>query len=528
METMEQQLTLVADRTAQIISNAKYNIKAFSISDTLQATIQGNYSTNAYGSYLFCASMNAAVDNIMDISNLVTNGYIHTFDDKIYYIKEDSISYTPTPEQCRHYEEIAQKKGRIIIGPPMDSSGKSAFNFSKSIIDIDSGRYLGLLTMDLREELFYNVYSSLSENGKQLFFLTDENHTVLSSQDRALCQQPLPFSVSSETEIIDYQNTRYLMMQVPVDETGFSIYSLLPYSTVMQEAVSLGALVSVIGLLMILGTILLSHILSRSLVRPLEQLSVYAREVGKGNLDAALSIRSEDEIGALAEEFTNSVQNIKYLTTKIYTEQTHKKEYALNLLQAQINPHFLYNCLDNISTLVESGENKTADQMLHYLGRYYRLILSKGRNIITIEEELQLITDYMQIQLLRTPDLFTYEIDIDPSIVEYKTLKFLLQPIVENSIMHGFYGYRKDGHISIKGQVEDGTIRISVTDNGKGFSTNSNEEILSPLENTIPQHFGLRNIHERIQLKYGPDYGIQIFSIPKEGTTITLRFPKIL
>lgn len=530
---MNQQLSLIVSQTEQLIDNAKYNIKAFSTSNALQSAIRQDYPVTAYGSYLFTSAMKASVDNIMDIPSLVISGYIQTYDGKIYDIKKDNVSYYPTAEQNRRYEDIVERIGQIMVEPPLDNSGKSALRISKSLIDIDNGQCLGILTMDLKEEMFYDVYRDLSQSSSLLFFLTDRNNTVISSQDRSLLQQPLPkfgkihTSGNDEPQIIEYQNTRYLSMALPVACADMTLYCLFPYSRILTGSISLGALVIFVGIFMILGTIILAELLSRSLTKPLDQLSVYAREVGKGNLEASIALSCEDEIGSLADEFSNSVQNIRSLTQKIYAEQAQKKEYALTLLQAQINPHFLYNCLDNISTLVESGENETADKMIHHLGHYYRGILSKGRNIITISEELDLIRDYMQIQLIRTPELFTYDITVSPEILEYKTLKFLLQPIIENSIIHGFSGYRKKGHINIHGYQNEKGIFLEITDNGKGFHADYPGQILTPADNSFPRHFGLMNIHERLQLKYGPQYGLTVLSIPGRGTTVTVHFPKV-
>jgi two-component system sensor histidine kinase YesM len=284
----------------------------------------------------------------------------------------------------------------------------------------------------------------------------------------------------------------------------------------------------VIGGIVLITTFFLAQFLAFSLVKPLKKLMLYADKVGQGSLDTPLVHNSSDEIGLLADNFYKMVQNIKSLTQSIYNEQNKKREYELRLLQAQINPHFLYNCLDNIITLIESKENQTAASMVHHLGRYYRLILSKGRNIITIKEELQLVRDYLEIQLIKNPDLFTYHIQVDECMEEYKIQKMILQPIMENSVIHGFSNTNIKGRIDIKLFTTNNDVIIVVKDNGRGISKSTLKQIFTPNELTMPKHFGLRNINERIQIKYGTQYGLSVTSSEGLNTITTITFPKLL
>ena len=231
----------------------------------------------------------------------------------------------------------------------------------------------------------------------------------------------------------------------------------------------------------------------------------------------------------LAERFQKMNRNIHNLTMRICNEQALKKEYELNLLQAQINPHFLYNCLDNISSLIADYKTETATSMIHHLGRYYRGVLSKGRNMITIGEEIQLLQDYMEIHLQKAPELFQYMIQIDENVAELKILKMLLQPIVENTILHGFTGYKKNRHIAIVGEQRGPVIYITVEDDGRGIQKDVLDSVFTETASVIiPKHFGLKNVQERIRLKYGEAYGASVWSEPDKGTRVTVSFPKIL
>lgn len=544
LDNAKDKLSLVSDQTDQILSNITYNIKAFSTSSALQDAIRAEYPDNNYGNYMFSSSMHNAVHNIMDIQSLISSGYIHTWDGRVFDIKTDEIR-TPDAEMNARYREIAAKKGRILLEYPADKSGAAALTVSKSLIDIRSGSCLGILTFDIKESLFYDSYHSVSDEENECFLLIDSAGTIISSENRDELQTTASPEILGLLEGMgkSEQKTQYkpggkipqettaehmLLLSTETENGDYQVVYMMRYYRIYKEALNLALLLLIIGILVLVIGVLLSSRLAQSIVGPVIRLADYADEAGKGNFDLPVPVHSGDEIGFLAERFGVMNHNIKELTTGIYNEQTQKKEYELKMLQAQINPHFLYNCLDNISSLITDQKNETATAMVSHLGRYYRAILSKGRNIITIREELELIRAYLEIQLIRIPDLFTYEITADEDILDFKILKMILQPIVENSVIHGFAGFKNSGRIKIKGTLENQTVCILISDNGKGIPEGSRSSIFAPAPTAIPKHFGLKNIQERIQLKYGEKYGISIKSEPGQGTQIAIRFPKTL
>ena len=416
---------------------------------------------------------------------------------------------------------------------------------SKSLIDIRSGSCLGILTFDIKESLFYDSYHSVSDEENECFLLIDSAGTIISSENRDELQTTASPEILGLLEGMGKpeQKTQYkpggkipqettaehmLLLSSETENGDYLVVYMMRYYRIYKEALNLALFLLIIGILVLVVGVLLSSRLAQSIVGPVIRLADYADEAGKGNFDLPVPVHSGDEIGFLAERFGVMNHNIKELTTGIYNEQTQKKAYELKMLQAQINPHFLYNCLDNISSLITDQKNETATAMVSHLGRYYRAILSKGRNIITIREELELIRAYLEIQLIRIPDLFTYEITVDEDILDFKILKMILQPIVENSVIHGFAGFKNSGRIKIEGTLQNQTVCILISDNGKGIPEGSRSSIFAPAPTAIPKHFGLKNIQERIRLKHGEKYGISIKSEQGQGTQIEVRFPKTL
>lgn len=544
LNNAKDKLSLVTGQTDQILSNITYNIKAFSTSSALQDAIRAEYPDNNYGNYMFSSTMHNAVHNIMEIQSLISSGYIHTRDGRVFDIKTDEIR-TPDAEMDARYREIAAEKGRILLEYPADKSGAAALTVSKSLIDIRSGSCLGILTFDIKESLFYDSYHSVSDEENECFLLIDSAGTIISSENRGELQTTASPEILGLLEGMGKpeQKTQYksggkipqettaehmLLLSSETENGDYLVVYMMRYYRIYKEALNLALFLLIIGILVLAAGVLLSSRLAQSIVGPVIRLADYADEAGKGNFDLPVPVHSGDEIGFLAERFGVMNHNIKELTTGIYNEQTQKKEYELKMLQAQINPHFLYNCLDNISSLITDQKNETATAMVSHLGRYYRAILSKGRNIITIREELELIRAYLEIQLIRIPDLFTYEITVDEDILDFKILKMILQPIVENSVIHGFAGFKNSGRIKIEGTLENQTVCILISDNGKGIPEGSRSSIFAPAPTAIPKHFGLKNIQERIRLKHGEKYGISIKSEQGQGTQIEVRFPKTL
>ena len=544
LNNAKDKLSLVTGQTDQILSNITYNIKAFSTSSALQDAIRAEYPDNNYGNYMFSSTMHNAVHNIMEIQSLISSGYIHTRDGRVFDIKTDEIR-TPDAEMDARYREIAAEKGRILLEYPADKSGAAALTVSKSLIDIRSGSCLGILTFDIKESLFYDSYHSVSDEENECFLLIDSAGTIISSENRDELQTTASPEILGLLEGMGKpeQKTQYksggkipqettaehmLLLSSETENGDYLVVYMMRYYRIYKEALNLALFLLIIGILVLAAGVLLSSRLAQSIVGPVIRLADYADEAGKGNFDLPVPVHSGDEIGFLAERFGVMNHNIKELTTGIYNEQTQKKEYELKMLQAQINPHFLYNCLDNISSLITDQKNETATAMVSHLGRYYRAILSKGRNIITIREELELIRAYLEIQLIRIPDLFTYEITVDEDILDFKILKMILQPIVENSVIHGFAGFKNSGRIKIEGTLQNQTVCILISDNGKGIPEGSRSSIFAPAPTAIPKHFGLKNIQERIRLKHGEKYGISIKSEQGQGTQIEVRCPKTL
>lgn len=270
-------------------------------------------------------------------------------------------------------------------------------------------------------------------------------------------------------------------------------------------------------------TLVLGLSFSRIFTRKIEELTRNMDKVNYGSREVTVSSDSEDEVGILINSFRRMMDEINRLIDEVYVNKIALKEYELKALQAQINPHFLYNTLSMMNWMAIRSNQMDISKVTLALSTFYRTALSKGEDMVTIETCIRNMEAYLEIQLTMHDYNFTVEWDIDPDIKNEKMPKLLLQPVVENAIEHGI-DEKEEGDkklfLSFKGQGDD--VEIIVRDNGTGMEQEKAETLVT----YQAKGYGLKNVNDRIRLLYGEAYGIRIFSEPGEGTNVIMRFPK--
>jgi two-component system sensor histidine kinase YesM len=266
--------------------------------------------------------------------------------------------------------------------------------------------------------------------------------------------------------------------------------------------------------------------ISAKISHPIKQLEESMKMVEAGDFDIYIDVKGEDEVERLSTAFNLMISKVRYLMAQIVIEQEAKVKSELNALQAQINPHFLYNTLDSIVWMAENGRNEGVITMVTALAKLFRISISRGRNIITVEEEMEHAKNYLIIQKIRYKNKFKFEIIIQKEVLEYKTLKLILQPLIENSIYHGIEYMVDIGLIRISVSITEGKLLYVISDNGLGIDPVKLEHLLEYREkDKTGSGVGVKNVHERIQLTYGTEFGLEIQSEIEEGTTIKIWLP---
>ena len=333
----------------------------------------------------------------------------------------------------------------------------------------------------------------------------------------------------------DYHSGRQQITIIKtVSYTGWKLVSVIPlenYSIGMGKTQYFVVLVLAFALL---GILLVNQMVSGNVIRPLLKLDESVRDLENGNLNPDIYIGGPQEVEHLGRTLQTSVHKINQLMDDVLTEQEEKRRSELNALQSQINPHFLYNTLDSVVWMIEGGHNQGAVYMIRQLASLMRISISRGRTIIPIKNEIRHAESYMNIQQVRYKNTFTVSYEIPEEIKDLCTVKLILQPILENAIYYGVQSMDGDGEILVRGSRDGDDVYLDVIDNGLGMPEEQVERLLKGTslqeEENAARHgngVGLYNVHTRIQLRFGQEYGLLIQSEPDEGTMVRIHLPAI-
>ena len=283
----------------------------------------------------------------------------------------------------------------------------------------------------------------------------------------------------------------------------------------------------IVGVIAI-GALFISLIISESISKPIKQLGMITNQVAKGDLSVRSDIQNGAEVKVLSDSLNIMIEKLSNLIETVKSEQTSLREAELRLLQEQINPHFLYNTLDTIIWLAETNKSETVIDMVSSLSAYFRSSLSKGKNIVTLNDEITHVRSYLSIQKLRYGDILEYEINIPDELTYCRVPKITLQPLVENALYHGIKNKRGKGRIEIRGIFKDNSLILSIEDNGLGMKPDRLKQVIEGIydnDENNKNFFGLYNVNKRIQLYYGTEFGIRMESIYGEGARVEVVIP---
>ena len=321
------------------------------------------------------------------------------------------------------------------------------------------------------------------------------------------------------------ENHHVFYAEIP-SSPGWYLCTLVENEKLYQEASALSLSLSKVFVTMFGAGILGAFFISSQITRRITNLSVAMDHVQEGNFSTQLSVQGNDEIAELSHHFNSMLKDLRRLMNEVVETQKEKRKRELEILQAQINPHFIYNTLDTLQwKALEYGASDLSDLILS-LSSFFRVSLSKGKEMIPLREEIKHVRSYLDIQKARYEEILTYEIQVEESLDDVFLPKILLQPLVENAIYHGIKPKLAQGKISILAQLEGEDLLLKVQDNGVGMT----EEKVNQLEEAFegkraPVSYGLHNVHQRIRLTYGNPYGLHVESCLQDGTTVTIRLP---
>lgn len=328
-------------------------------------------------------------------------------------------------------------------------------------------------------------------------------------------------------ETIVYNGMQYLNIYYVSNFCGWRMNTFVPLNALFSKVEAIKEITVILIVICLALVIAFTILITYILTKPITKLSKLMGRVEHGDLEIRFDSRYNDEIGQLGRNFNSMIENTKNLLDENTKKQKRLRYQELKALQAQINPHFLYNTMDTINWLAQSIDADAISEISIALANYYRISLSKGAEIIKIKDEIKHVENYLTIQKIRFEKYLSYELNISEDILELYICKLTLQPIVENAIYHGIKDKQDNGVIRVDGRLEEGSVVFEIWDNGKGMSPEKLGCIRENLNKASVEGFGLNNTNERIKLFFGDQYGIEIESVENIFTRVKVTIPVI-
>lgn len=443
-----------------------------------------------------------------------------------------------TLEQDYIYKKAQEAKGRGVWIPThidyfsYEEKGPMVITFARKVLSLNEFKDWGLLIVNISENWLNNFYSNTQYGKPGYIFITDESGVIISHNNKKKLLNSVHKSIidlvtenSTVSETVTLKNESYLMNMITSKYTGWKVVSLIPMQALYGKIDIIKSTIIITLIVCILIAVTLSIIISRGITLPVKKVVKMMEQVEKGNLNARTEISGNDEMGMLSRSFNKMVLRIKELINTLKEEERKLRISELKALQAQINPHFLYNSLDSIYWMTKTKEYNNIAKMTMALARLFRLSLNKGKEKTSIYNEIEHVKNYLTIQKIRYKEKFDYKIDIDEDLYQYEIIKLVFQPLVENSLIHGLEYKEGAGHIYIRGRKDNNKIIFEVIDDGIGIDVEKAEESLHRNKETTG--YALRNVNERIKLVYGSEYGLEFYRLEPQGTKVEVYIPVI-
>lgn len=460
---------------------------------------------------------------------------------EIYHNYEpDKVDANPQTFNILHMDRIKKQPWYLLL--PKEEYGitkiweevendqrSDRISMIRRIVDLQDPfhvRELGVMRFSVQlDELFESVdYLKLGEGAKLL--VQDGNGRIIYASNQQL-QTNLKGNEQIASELFRQENIQsegeYLTLEEYMPQQDWTIVAHVPLTIIKQEAERVRVYIIAICLLCFVLFTFAGVFISRYFAKRVTKFVAVLNAFREGDLHKRIAYKGKDEFSQIATALNGMGEDFEALIKKVYLTQLEKKEAELEMLQTQINPHFLYNTLSSINQLAKFGENEKLQKMVVELAKFYRLTLNSGRTLIPISSEIEQANAYLDIQKVKYGHRLEVTYDVDVEVWKYETIKLILQPFIENVLKHAWSGGDRI-HIRIVARLEGDEILYRVIDDGMGVRQDRIEEIMNS-SNESETGYGIRNIHQRVQLQYGEAYGVSIFSRRGIGTSVDIRIP---
>ncbi|TVY00257.1 sensor histidine kinase [Paenibacillus cremeus] len=486
-------------------------------------------------------------DQLRSLAAIGENSYVTVLlTDGTYFTTYQSSEYDPLLFMKEPwFHQLSQLSGfqSYWTGPTptVFSSDRQRNPYQLSVVRTlrrDDTNIYGYVIVTFLENQLNRIFSQLS-GGEEVMIL-DEQRRIISYPDPSRIEELAPFGPlavgdQAASDVIPINGVNHLVTEQTLPFTGWHLVSMQPYRQAIVNTNTIFSKVFVFQLASFIVFLLLLLYLLRKFTMPLVRLGKTAGTVQRGNLTVRSGVRGVDEIGRLGNSFDLMLDKVNEMIDEVSDTQARKRRAELAMLQAQINPHFLFNVLNSIRMKVMKRGDADSAKMIAALSKLLRMTVSQEQDEITLHEELDLLTNYVDLMNMRQKEAVELQYDVSAEALLVKVPRFFLQPVVENAIIHGLN--RKAGTIVVQGTMEPGALLLKVKDNGTGMDASKLETLRGKIDAESGKHpeqdgtgggfsgIGLPNVSERMRMTFGEAFRMEVQSIEGEGTTIQMDIP---
>ncbi|WP_310832048.1 sensor histidine kinase [Paenibacillus pedocola] len=561
-DLVNQQTSLVASNTVhntvQGIEDIFGNIERISLTIQQQSSSATAYSTvsdelkklavtsDSYDIFIIQNKLKLIFENLLLSYDYINGIYLFSPDGKnISYGSTAELQVDYVPFQDDWYQKTIASKGQLYIGEPGVKpyiiNSEPSILFSRALYDMKTQEFLGVFMLDCSLDIFKGLNQDAVPNMSYFVLANDEGNIIYDSTGKNIDTR-LPETLTRRTMAMQSNELEFysgdiltVIQRLPVYH--WSVIANISLSELYEKYGISRKLIVYISLTCAVIFILLSVLLSNWITKPITHLAkIMRKNKSQKFITTDIEPQRVDEIGFLYMEYNKMMKDIDTFVREIYQNKILTMDSQMKALEAQINSHFLYNTLESINSIAEIEEVDSIAVMTKSLGDMFRYSIKTDSELVPARDELQHVDNYMSIQQIRYGSKIRYVKEIETAVLEAKILKLILQPLVENAVYHGLENKKGSGLLLLKGFLEPDTGRIifEIHDDGIGISAERLREIQGLLEqppeflglgHRSRQSIGIKNVHSRVALYYGSDFGLAIASEPDTGTTITLTLP---
>lgn len=418
--------------------------------------------------------------------------------------------------------------------------GQYGILLSRSFKSLRDGVPLGYIIIRINENYILNKYKNINlGKGANIFILNGKGEVISSRNPKIATAKMYSESLllqeikkNKESAVYSFNSMvsgeRNLIAYTYIPSADWYIISTIPFTYLNDKSVQIGIYITILGIICFLLALLLSFIVSRSISKPLKKLVNSMNSVKMGDFSTHIKDDSSDELGKVTTNFNNMVRELQFLINEVKKKENLKKLAELKALQAQINPHFFSNTLNTVKWLANIQKADNISSIITSLILLLHGCVGKGGELVSLREEVEYVNNYLNIMAYRYYDKFKVHMEMEEDIMDCKVLKFILQPIVENALLHGLEPMEGQGLIIIKGYRVKDQLKITITDNGVGIASDKMNNLLQGKPQTSKggmNGIGIRNVDERIKLYFGEKYGLSVQSVLNMFTTVEITLP---